>query len=323
MTKRQIPIVAIILGILACGARAQIADESSPPPAAAPLVERLEALEPTTPEAYFTLGEEVAAEAKSESDFALAQHLYVLTIVLASDRPGSATLAASACVALADISRAESDRRALWSLARLLDQRYGVRDWSRSTEIAVTDDVAFLTATVLGKIRAGWGTTVLGDLRRPEVSGLIQRYSALITGSITQNILPELERQAQAWPCPECRNQRVVTKRHTGEVERALCYTCGGNPGPQLTTDQLVGQLRFESFLLNSRQRSWGAQVAADLGEPLRDADISVLPLRFSVDASLVYYRDGAWRASRDGVTDDAAEAPDPQPEEPADQDGP
>jgi len=275
---------------------------------------RLGALDPDTPQAYYILGEEVAAEAATEEDFSLAKRLYILTIVLASQDDDGATLAASAAVALADITRADSDRRALWSIARTLDPRYGVRDWSRSTEVTITDDVAYLTATVLGQIRAGWGSTVLSDLRRPEVRRLIQRYSALMTGSINQNVFPELERWAQAWPCPECRNERIVTKRHTGKIERRLCYTCGGNPGPKLTTEQLIGQLRFESFLLNSRQRSWGAQIAADLGEPLRDADLSTLPLRFGVDPTLVYYRDGHWDSKPEPQTPaDAA----PEPSEP------
>ncbi len=278
---------------------------------------RLAVLSPDMPEAYYILGEEVAAEAASEQEFSLAQRLYVLTIVLASSRDDGATLAASAAVALADITRAEADRRALWSIARTLDPRYGVRDWSRSTEVTITDDVAYLTATVLGKIRSGWGSTVMKDLRKPEVRRLIQRYSVLITGSINQNIFPELERWAQAWPCPECRNERIVTKRHTGKIERRLCYTCGGNPGPKLTTEQLIGQLRFESFLLNSRQRSWGAQVAADLGEPLRDADISTLPLRFGIDPSLVLYRNGQW------VSAESLEEPPQATAEPSELDAP
>lgn len=321
---RNLPIpsifVCLVLG-LAAVAGGQPA--STPPDAAVEasrpqsLDARLAALDPSMPEGYFTLGEEVVAEASAETDFALAQRLYVLTIVLANEEPQGATLAASACVALADISRAESDRRALWSIARTLDPRYGVRDWSRSTEVAVTDDLAYLTATILGKIRAGWGTTVIADLRRPDVRNLILRYSALMTGSINQNVLPELEQWAQVWPCPECRNERIVTKRHTGQVERRLCYTCGGNPGPELTTQQLIGQLRFESFLLDSRQRSWGAQVAADLGEPLRDADLSVLPLRFGVDPALTLYRGGEWAAPT--VPDDT----EPVASEPAGPDAP
>ncbi len=319
----QLLIVAAAINLPVGSARAQ----DTPPPQSTQAADqalhatereaRLAALAPDMPEAYYILGEEVAAEADTEEDFSLAQRLYVLTIVLASSRDDGATLAASAAVALADITRAEADRRALWSIARTLDPRYGVRDWSRSTEVTITDDVAYLTATVLGKIRAGWGTTVMKDLRKPEVRRLIQRYSALITGSINQNIFPELERWAQAWPCPECRNERIVTKRHTGKIERRLCYTCGGNPGPKLTTEQLIGQLRFESFLLNSRQRSWGAQVAADLGEPLRDADISTLPLRFGVDSSLVLYRNGQW------VSEEPPEQPPESTAEPPEQDAP
>ncbi len=257
--------------------------------------EQLEVLDPSMPEAYFTLGEELAAEARTEQDYKLVQRLYLITILQSHDQPNGATLAASACIALADTARADADRRVLWAIARMLDPRYSIRDWSRSTDVVVTDDVAFETATALGHIRSGWGSRAVADLRRDDVQRLIRRYSALITGTIQQNILPELERQAKEWPCPECRNDRVVTKRHTGRIERRLCYTCGGNPGPEMTPDELIGQLRFESFLLNSRQRSWGAQVAADLGEPMRDPEIGDLALRFGVDPKRVLYRNGQW----------------------------
>lgn len=284
------------------------------------LDQRLVALDPDAPEGYFTLGEELSAEARTESDYALVQRLYVITITLAHDEPGGATLAASACIALADTARAESDRRALWAIARMLDPRYGVRDWSRSTDIEVTDDIAFLTATLLGNIRAGWGSLAVADLRRPEVQRLIHRYSALITGSVQQNILPELEHQAKDWPCPECRNERIVTKRHTGKIERRLCYTCNGNPGPVISNLDLIGQLRFESFLLNTRQRSWGAQIAADLGEPLRDPEMADLPLRFGVDATKVLYRNGEWVPLPASFV---PEAPKPDPAEPVGDDTP
>lgn len=276
----------------------------TPPPTAPTLDERLHALTPADPEAYFLLGEELAAEPQTPGNLELSQRLYVLAIVLASRDEALRTTAAGAALGLLDITRSEADRRALRSIASTLDPRFGTRDWSRSTEAGVSDDVAYDAATTLGAIRAGMGTMVRNELKRPEIRSLIDRHSALITGALGQNILPELEHQADAWPCPECRNERIVTKRHTGQVERVLCYTCGGNPGPVLTREQYIGQLRFEAQVLNSAPRSWGVQVAADLGAPLREADIAELPIRFGIDVTRPWFRDGAWV----GEPDDTAE---------------
>lgn len=282
------------------------------------IAQRLELLDPDEPEAYFRLGEEAAAASTEQDNLELAQHLYVLAIALAWDRPERRAVAAGAALALADITRSEADRRALRSIASSLDARFGTRDWSRSTEVVVSDEVAYDAAVALGEIRAGWGTKVRSELKRPEIRRLIDRYSTLMTGTVNQNVLPELEAQAEAWPCPECHNERIVTKRHTGTIERRLCYTCGGNPGPLLTREQLVGQLRFEAMVLDSSPRSWGAQIAADLGVPLRSADVSELPLRFGVDVSKTEYRDGQWVEPQGDLPDVAdpdapSEAPAPE----------
>ncbi|GAB4383639.1 MAG: hypothetical protein Kow0022_04000 [Phycisphaerales bacterium] len=256
---------------------------------------RLEALDPAHPQDYFLLGEELAAEPDTKGNIELAQHLYVLALALGAGDHAHQTTAAGAALALADITRSESDRQSLRAIARSLDPRFGVRDWSRSAEVVISDDVAYDAAVTLGQIRAGWGRTVRAELRRPEIRALIDRYTTLITGVSNQNILPVLETQADSWPCPECHNERIVTKRHTGKVERRLCYTCGGNPGPALSREQLIGQLRFEAYVLRSAPRSWGSQVAADLGAPLRGAEVDEILLRFAVDPERPWYRDGQW----------------------------
>lgn len=299
-SSRAIAIVAVALAAICLAAIGSPAQQSTPTPSPSlPLTldDRLASLNPADPEGYLLLGEELAAESQMPGNLELAQRLYVLAIMLASRDEAQRTTAAGAALALLDITRSEADRRALRSIASALDPRFGARDWSRSTEVSISDDVAYAASTTLGAIRAGMGAMVRNELKRPEVRSLIDRYSTLITGMPNQNILPELERHADAWPCPECRNERIVTKRHTGQIERVLCYTCGGNPGPKLTREQFIGLLRFEAQVLNSAPRSWGAQMAADLGAPLREADIHELPLRFGIDPTLLWYRDGSWVA--------------------------
>lgn len=299
----------IAVGLSIAGGLFRPADTSSPAEAAAiehqsgpsgglwevSVEARLEALDPANPQDYFMLGEELAAEPGTEGNIELARHLYVLALALGAGDHAHHTTAAGAALALADITRSESDRRSLRAIASSLDPRFGVRDWSRSAEVVISDDLAYDAAVTLGQIRAGWGRTVRAELERPEIRALIDRYTTLITGVANQNILPVLETQADSWPCPECHNERIVTKRHTGKVERRLCYTCGGNPGPALSREQLIGQLRFEAYVLRSSPRSWGSQVAADLGAPLRGAEVDEILLRFGVDAKRPWYRDGQW----------------------------
>jgi hypothetical protein len=63
----------------------------------------------------------------------------------------------------------------------------------------------------------------------------------------------------------------------------------------KLTPEQWLAQIRLESLLLSGIHRSWGAQVASDLGEPLRDPDARELPGVLGVDAARTVWRNGAW----------------------------
>ena len=263
----------------------------------------LEALDPTSPMGYIELGEEIASEARSEAEYRLAQRLYVLGAALSRSVQGRDTLAASACVALADITRSETDRRSLWALAGSLDERYAMRDWSRTVDPQVSDDVAYAAAAAIGNVRSGQGHLAREVLRRADVQSLIRAYGAILTGSANQDPLPELEREAAKWPCPECRNERAVTRRVSGTVSTVLCNTCLGNPGMKFASpEQFAAQLRFEARVLNGKQRSWGAQIEMDQGTPFRDMDLATLAARFGVDVTQTRYIGGAWRTEEEAV---------------------
>jgi len=199
---------------------------------------------------------------------------------------------ASACIALADTARFERDRRWLWSIARLIDPRYGEPDWSRTVDRVVSDESAFRAATVLGLLRAGEGFRAKELLRDESVRSVFRWYSGLLTGTGPGNVLAVLDAEADRWPCPECRNERLA---RTGDGTKPRCFTCGGTPGWELGEAGLLAMLRFESRVLSGVMRSWGAQLAADLGEPLRDPDPAAVAGAMNVDTSKVLYRDGAW----------------------------
>ncbi|MEO0715769.1 MAG: hypothetical protein AAFY58_02125, partial [Planctomycetota bacterium] len=109
-------------------------------------------------------------------------------------------------------------------------------------------------------------------------------------------------RTAERWPCPNCRNDRVVAVTRENPPRREICAVCEGDPGPKLSADERVATLRFESRLLTGIHKSWAAQIAADLGAPLRDADPAQLPLAMGVDPELNIYRDGAWVAASPSI---------------------
>lgn len=259
------------------------------------LSDRLHALEPDSPEQYLELGEEILALARSDDDSALARRLFGLAYELArlaGDQPGTQ---ASACIALADTARFERDRRWLWSIARLVDPRYNEPDWSRTVERAVSRETAYLAATTLGLLRAGEGVRAREHLRDQSVRDVFIWYSGLLTGTGPGDVLTMLDREADRWPCPECRNSRVVRTHEAGDVRVSRCFTCRGNPGWELGETAFLGTLRFESRVLAGVQRSWGAQIAADLGEPLRDPDPAAVAPSVGVDARRCVYRDGRW----------------------------
>lgn len=264
------------------------------------LPQRLTALDPSDPLEYLELGEEIAAEAATDAQFGLAERLFVLAFELErSERersPGSrGATRAAACFALADIT--PSERRARWlrAIARVIDPRYATPDWTGSVDRPLSRRDAFRAAEAIGLVRSGDGARARDLLDRPEVARIFDRYSALLTGAGPSEILSELRAEAARWPCPECRNERVSVKRLNQDVERSLCNYCKGNPGWALSRGGLVANLRFESAMLSGVQRSWGAQLAIDLGAPLRDPDPADVAPTYRVDPTRPYWRDGRW----------------------------
>lgn len=260
------------------------------------LVQRLKKLHPDRPEGYFDLGEEVADLAADEDMLALARRLFAFAYEL-DRRNGKGTLAASACVALARLERSEQDRRWLLALAGLADTRYALPDWSVAVGGAsdAGSDLAFKTATLLGLVRSGDGIDARRLYADAGIAAILREYERLIGVTGAKGALFRLKRAMDQWPCPECKNQRVVAKQGPAGPEYRLCNTCRGNPGPVIADDELVAQLRFESMLLSGIQRSWAAQIVSDQGTPLRDPDPDELAPTYKIDAKRAHWRGGEW----------------------------
>jgi len=301
-----IVLAAILAGLLAPMARAQesqpesqtAADESGTPgDLPAWVVTRLESLEPGDAESYFLLGEEIVDLTPSKTGENLARELFALAFEL-DRRDGSPTwIAPSSCIALASIARLESDERWLRAIANRIDPRYTPAPWRvAAAEGGGVSSAAFAAAETVGETRAGNGIQARALLEKPGVRELLLRYGRMLGFSASTGAAWQIEQWAGDWPCRECGNERVVFRPNTDPPSYRECYTCRGNPGPKLSTQQVVAQLRFESRLLQGISRSWGAQLAIDLAAPLREPVPDELAAVLGVDANRPYWR-GGWVA--------------------------
>jgi len=155
--------IALVAGVLAAstltGLAGQEGQEAQPEETifADAWADRLEALSPDDPEAYYRLGEEVADVAQGTDQVSLARHLYVVAFELERARGGRSGLGASVCLALASIERLDSRRAWLRALAGAMDERYAANEWFQSTRREVDPQTALTVARVLGHARAGDG----------------------------------------------------------------------------------------------------------------------------------------------------------------------
>lgn len=295
--RRGAWVVVMLAGLLGAGRQ--------PRPGAGPvaaqngvdaaLSQRLAALIPENPEGYFLLAEEVADTAVEKPQIELAQQLYALAFAL-DRRPGRpGQLAAGAALGLSRVARLDRDRRWLVSLAGAIDRRYAMPDWNVGVGASISDELAYQSATVLGLARAGEGRRAREQMDKPGVAETLKRYERLIGTTGETGALSRLDKYMQGWPCPECHNERVVTKMGEKGPELRLCPTCHGNPGPELSEQELIAQLRFEAVLLNGIARSWAAQIIVDQGVSLRDPEPEELAKIYGVDAEAPYWRGGKW----------------------------
>jgi len=263
------------------------------------IVTRLESLKPDNAESYFLLGEEVIDAATSKTEETLARQLFGLAFELDRRDGSPAWVAPSSCIALASIARLESDARWLRALANRIDPRYAPPAWRESVSGGAVSSVAFTTAEAVGETRAGNGIQARNLLSKPGVRALLLRYGKLLGFSAATGAVWQIDQWAGDWPCRECGNERVVFRPDTDPPSYRECYTCRGNPGPVLSPAQLIAQLRFESRLLHGISRSWGAQLAIDMGAPLREPVADELAAVLGIDADKPYWRSG-WNATPD-----------------------
>lgn len=284
------------------------------------LDERLATLDPSNPEAYLELGEEVLAEIRTAEDRRLARELLALAFELERVRPADERrggLMVSAGLALAMTEESSGDRRWLRAIARAISTGQSgpvtvdapartTVDTGAPVDAASRD--ALRAASVLGLARAGQGRRAERLLESGGVSAALKRVDRLLSPGELPGGVDRVRSLIASWPtCSTCRGRRYVK---TGAAV-SVCDRCGGKGGPHLDERELLLHIRAESALLSGSQRSWSAAAKVDSGAPLRDVDPAELAGVLGVSASRPIYRNGRWVAVSGAA---AAPAPNPAP---------
>ena len=263
------------------------------------LSERLAALRPSSPREYFLLAEEVSQERHVRDARVLAERLYVLAYEL--DRSGVAGpgIAPSACLGLAGLTPRAERRAWLRGVARLLQPAAGGdAAQARREGVAVIppigpDQASIDLATALGLVRAGEGRRAAVLLDRPGVRALLLAYEPVLSDGSPDAFSQRLDRWITQWPqCPTCSNRRVIQRNGEGR----LCTQCEGQPGPKLGANDVLQQIRAESYLLRGVYASWAAQTLADRGEPLREPEPERLAEIYEINPRETVFEGGRWR---------------------------
>ncbi len=304
-----IPITAAALLAMRFLAPAAPANEAPVPD----LTARLLALDPSAPEAYFRLAEEVAYEMPGGGGQTLARTLFVLAMEL-DLRDGDRSLAHGAALALADMAPDPAERRWLTAVARALAVDHDAPGWILD-ESSTEDDLAPIRlADAIAEFRAGRRQRIKRFDSVERIERLLVR--AGLGPAAARAAARTLDWDLRSLPASMAGGERTVAD----PIERGKVMAHpdnGGNPGPALDAERMLAQLRAEAALLGASPTSWAAQGLVDGGAPLRSIEPDEVAERYRVDPEAVYWRPdpgddhplaGAW--ARRPPADEAGEDP-------------
>ncbi len=230
-----------------------------------PWNDRLEALEPSQPLAYFELAEEIADVERSRQMVALAKHLFALAGALDPERLGR-----SSCLALADLEEQPHHKRQFLALAELLARRRS------NSSIATTDAeapdtperraAALALAEGLSHYRRGNGSRAAQIMRRDEVLLLMQSVESALPRRSVDAFLKEVE-----------------AERRRPKIDKAT----------------LIRLVQVEQFLLGAEpagSAAWATELTFTGGQPLIEVDPTRLDQALGADTARPFWRGGAWR---------------------------
>lgn len=259
MRSRILSIVMLLVWLPALGSGGSPGFASQDRDSIDDWTDRLEALQPSDPLAYYELAEEVADRASDETQRDLAKRLFALAGILDSARLGR-----SACLALISMETRPHIKRRLQALASLLGGDTPTFNFLQGEPRTTIDPVTALNVSeALGFYRRGLGSRALGKLRDEETLALLNSLDGLLRGGAKRFL-------------EDC-------KLYNGQVR------------PSLSEPNLTKMLQVERALLSGRDRAWTSELLLTNGAPLIEIDTQRLDFLLDVDASLCRYREGRW----------------------------
>ena len=221
--------------------------------------ERLEALTPSDPMAYFLLAEEVHDQDPTDPQAArLAARLFGTAGRLDPDG-----LASSSALAIAEIMANDNEARRMRAVARMLDARQvGGRMSVRSGE--VDSETAFEIGEALARLRSGRSSSMRKLLGDAAIMSALRPWDRALPGGLD-------------W-------LKSVAQRRSGR--------------PDFSRDELVQLLRMEVRLMEGEQPSWSSEVLGIHGRPLLEVQPDEIDDLLGGDPDRPWWRDGQWRSS-------------------------
>ena len=220
---------------------------------------RLSALDPAEPLAYFELAEEVADQARDESEQGLAIRLFALAGILDADRLG-----ASACLGLLQVIDDPVRRRRLEAVLELLDDGTDlVAQAGRDPDTSVSSSAALAVSVALGRYRRG---DAVGAIRRLKGErGAIELLRR--SGGDLDSIRRLVDALGQARPSITA----IFTPR------------------------ELTSMLQVEVSVLGRARRSWSSDLLVTRARPIVLVELDDLGTIVGVETAKSVYRDGWW----------------------------
>ncbi len=224
------------------------------------LEDRLAALRPQRPMAYFELAEEIADSPQDQAQRDLARRLFGLAGVLDPRRLGR-----SACLAIYDLEPDENAKRRLLVLAALLDERAAGSGREPERPAWADRAAALAVSEAIGHYRRGEGSKAINRINAPGAAALLEACSGMI---------------------------------FRGGAERFIedCKTYRGARRPGVPASDLLTMLRFEAALLAGEKRSWSQDLLLGGGRPLLEVDPDRLADSLGADPAFACWRGGRWQ---------------------------
>lgn len=250
-----------ILAIVVLGLGATVTSAIAPTGPARFWNDKLEALQPSHPLAYFLLAEEIADAASDAESKELARTLYSLSAMLATEQLGR-----SACIALAALAEDEQSKRRLTALAALLATGPGGQG-----DAAAFREHSWLEPEDAELLAFGDAISFYRRGVSSRAAARIERGGALALLRAVEDALP------------------------SGTVHNMVESSPAARTRPQLSTAQTVQMLQVEAALLSGRDRSWSSDLALTRSYPLIEVDLTRLDDALGIDARRARYRNGRW----------------------------